>query len=243
MQGNFTCIIVDDERDAIELLTDRLSRLFKNITIVGTYTHWEQALAGILEHKSDLLLMDISMPGKTTLELLKLIPGLESEIVFITAHDNYAIDAFAFSASGYLLKPVDDAELFSTINKAIARIQNKKLAKQNTASSQINDKIGIPNNQGIDYVSIKDILYLESNNKCTRIATRNKEYTSSVNLGKFKNLIDDHSFFQVHRSYIINLNNILRYETSGLVIMSDKKEIPVSRNIKSNFLKIFNSKF
>ena len=245
MDGNYTCIIVDDEQDAIELLMDRLGKLYSNITVIATYSYWEHALAGIRRQPCDLLLMDISMPGKNTIELLKLLPGLESEIVFITAHDNYALDAFSFSASGYILKPVDDAELFAAVNKAIDRIQNKKLAKQNTvsAASLINEKIGIPNNMGIDYVSIKDILYLESTNKCTRIVTEDTEYTSTAHLGKFKHLIDDHSFFQVHRSYIINLNKILRYETSGLLIMTDKTEIPLSRNVKNDFLKIFNTNF
>jgi two-component system LytT family response regulator len=243
--NNYTCIIVDDEQDAIELIIDRLGKLYNNLSIVATYSFWQPALAGIREHNPDLLLLDISMPGKTTIELLRLLPNLQAEIVFITAHDNYALEAFSFSASGYILKPVDDAELFTAVNKAIDRIQNKKMARQNTSntSALISEKIGIPNNQGIDYISVSDILYLESTNKCTRIVTRGAEYTSSANLGKFKHLIDDHSFFQVHRSFIINLNSISRYETSGLVIMSDKKEIPVSRSIKNDFLKIFNSNF
>ena len=245
MNTNYTCIIVDDEQDAIELIIDRLRKLYTNIDVIATYSHWEQALPGLREKQCDLLLMDISMPGKTTLELLKLLPGLDSEIVFITAHDNYALDAFSFSASGYILKPVDDAELFAAVNKAMVRVQNKRMAKQSMAATAIpvNEKIGIANNQGIDYVSIKDILYLESTNKCTKIVTTHTEYTSTAHLGKFKHLIDDHSFFQVHRSFIINLNSILRYETAGTVIMADKKEIPVSRNIKNDFLKIFDSNF
>lgn len=244
MLNNFTCIIVDDEQDAIELLTDRIGRLYKNITITGTYLNWEEALEALREQKSDLVLLDISMPGKNAIELLKLVPGLESEIIFVTAHEEYALDAFAFSASGYLLKPVDDADLFAALNKAIGRVQNKKLAKQSTNSSpHFTDKIGISNNHGIDYITIKDILYLESTNKCTKIVTAKSEFVSSLNLGKFQHLVDSHSFFQVHRSYIINLNYILRYETSGLVIMNNKKEIPVSRNVKNDFLKMFDSNF
>ena len=244
MANNYTCIIVDDEQDAIELLIDRLGKLYKNIIINGTYSYWEDALAALRKENPDLLLMDISMPGKNSIELLKLLPGLESEIVFITAHENYAIDAFAFSTSGYILKPIDDAELSAAINKAIDRVHNKRLAKQNTGSSTLaKGKIGIPNNHGIDYISIDEILYLESTNKCTKIVTGKSEYISSTHLGRFKNLIDKHHFFQVHRSFIINLDCILRYESSGIVIMSNKKQIPVSRNIKNDFLKIFNSNY
>ena len=244
MPDNVTCIIVDDEQDAIELLTDRIGRLYRNIQITASYTYWEDALEALRKQNCDLLLMDISMPGKNAIDLLKLLPGLQCEIIFVTAHDNYALDAFAFSTSGYLLKPIDDAALSTAINKALERIKNKKLAQKHTTASQpINNKIGIPNNHGIDYISISDILYLESTNKCTKIVTAKAVYISSLNLGKIKEMINSVSFFQVHRTYVVNLNSILRYESSGVVIMSNKMEIPVSRNVKNEFLKIFNSSY
>ena len=244
MTNNFSCIIVDDEPDAIELLTDRLGRLFKNVIITGTFTYWQDALEVLRTQKVDILMLDISMPGKNAMELLRLLPNLECEIIFVTAHENYALDAFSFSASGYILKPIDDTELATAVSIATGRVQNKKLAKQiHGQSLPVNDKIGIPNNHGIDYINIRDILYLESVNKCTKIVTAHAVFTSSLYLGKFQSLVDHHSFFQVHRSYIVNLNSILRYESSGDIIMSDKKQIPVSRNIKNDFLKIFNSNY
>jgi two-component system LytT family response regulator len=242
MPNNYTCILVDDEQDAIDLLSDKLEHLYKNIRITGAFLTWENALNALRVEKCDLLLMDISMPGKNSIDLLKLLPNLDSEIIFVTAYDNYALDAFAFSTSGYLLKPVNDTDLSFAINKAIERIQNKKLAKQvKPSSTQLNDKIGIPNNHGIDYVSINDIYYLESANKCTKVVTAKSEFISSINIGNFKFLVDNHFFFQVHRAYIINLNCITRYESSGMAIMANKKEIPVSRNVKNEFLKIFNN--
>ncbi|MES2704775.1 MAG: LytTR family DNA-binding domain-containing protein [Bacteroidota bacterium] len=241
MTNNYSCIIVDDEQDAIELLTSRLAYLYKNITVTATYSFWGDALEALRAQPCDLLFMDISMPGKNGIDLLKLLPSLDSEIIFVTAHDNYALDAFSFSASGYILKPIDDAQLSLAINKATARIDNKRLARQTSpAPASISDKIGIPNKHGIDYVKVSDILYLESTNKCTKIVTGKTEYISSNYLGKFKPLVEPHSFFQVHRSYIVNLNSILRYETSGLLIMSNKQEIPVARSIKSEFLERFN---
>jgi two-component system, LytTR family, response regulator len=243
MPNNISCIIIDDEQDAIELLTDRLGILFKDVLVTATFTGWEEALQAVRSQKPDLILLDISMPGKNAFDLLKLLPNLNSELIFVTAHETFALDAFAFSASGYLLKPVDDAELFAAVNKARERIQNKKLAQKNSVNQSVSDKIGIPNNHGIDYININDILYLESTNKCTKLVTGKGEYISSLNIGRFLHLIDEHSFFQVHRSYIVNLKSILRYESSGLVIMSNKKEIPVSRNVKNDFLSLFNNNF
>ena len=240
MFRNYSCIIVDDESDAIELLSARLRHLYKNVTISSTYSQWDKALEALRTANCDILFMDISMPGKSGINLLKLLPNLQCELIFITAHDNYALDAYALSASGYVLKPIDDNDLSLAVDKALERAHNKKIARQVTNNPpSANDKIGVASNNGVDYITLSDILYLESTNKCTRIATADGVYISSLNLGKFQYLVDQHSFYQVHRSFVINLNGILRYEVSGMIIMSDKKEIPLSRNVKSDFLKIF----
>ncbi len=245
MNEHYTCIIVDDEPPAIELLTEQLSVLFKNLEILASCSDWEEALDTLREKSADLLFMDISMPGKTSIDLLKLLPQLGSEIIFITAHEQYAVEAFKFNASGYLLKPVTDTDLSLAVNKAIARVQDKKAARNKETAAPPpppgkSDKIGIPNKQGIDYVNMQDIIYLESVNKCTKIVTTTKQYTSLSPLIKFKTMLEGHSFVQVHRSFIININSISRYETSGLVTLSNKQEIPVARSFKNDFLQHFN---
>ncbi len=242
MTDNFSCIIVDDEPLAIELLTEQLSQLYKNIHIGASCTDWEEALNEIRTNNFDLLFMDISMPGKNGIDLLKLLPGIEGEIIFITAHEQYAIDAFSFATSGYLLKPVSDADLSHAINRALSRIQHKKAARVHNAAVA-SEKIGIPGKSGIDYVSVNDIVYLESANKCTKIITAAKEYTSFSPLLKFKILTDTHSFLQVHRSYIVNLDCILRYESAGVIIMSNKQHIPLARSFRNDFLERFNTNF
>lgn len=244
MTNSISCIIVDDEQDAIELLIFRLNQLHKNVQVVGTYSHWGDALQALREQKYDLVFMDISMPGKNGMEILKLYPQLSSEVIFVTAHEEYALDAFAFATSGYVLKPIDDVQLSKALDIATARILNKQLAKQaGSAPAVLSDRLGIPNNHGIDYVAISDIIFLESVNKCTRIVTTKTEYLSSLYLGKFQELIEGHPFFQVHRSYVINMKAILRYETSGVVIMTNKQEIPVSRSTRNEFLQLLNCNF
>jgi two-component system, LytTR family, response regulator len=236
----FSCIIVDDEPHAIELLSEQLFHLYKNIRVAATCGDWESALDILRSQRFDIIFMDISLPGKNAIDLLTLLPTVDSEIIFVTAHEEYALDAFHFTTSGYLLKPVTDADLLHAINKAVERVQLKRLAKsQGPAATTSNDRIGVPNKYGIDYVNINDIIYLESINKCTKIVTATKEYISSTYFGKYKTLIDAHPFFQVHRSYIVNLNRILRYELSGIIIMSNKHEIPVARSIRTEFLERF----
>jgi two-component system, LytTR family, response regulator len=244
MTEHFSCIIVDDEPMAIELLTEQLGHLYKNMQIVACCANWEDALTQIRAQKFDLLFMDISIPGKTGIDILKLVPPVAAEIIFITAHEQYAVEAFRFSATGYLLKPVSDAELAQVVNVAIDRIINKRAAQgaSNIAVAK-SDKIGIPNKNGIDYLNTNDILYLESVNKCTKIVTTSKEYMSLSPLLKFHTLTETHNFLQVHRSFIVNLNCILRYESSGLIIMSNKSDIPLARSFKSDFLLRFNNNF
>jgi two-component system LytT family response regulator len=178
------------------------------------------------------------------MDLLKLVPDIKSEVIFISAHSDFALNAIKFSPCGYILKPVDEIELSETLDKAIDRIEAKRLTRSSVAAQStfsLNEKLGIFNNKGIDYVDVKDIIYFESINQYTKIVTIHSEYTSSYHLAKFSNVTDQFPFYKVHRSFIINLKNILRYETTGIVIMTNKKEIPVARAQRNEFLKLFNA--
>lgn len=239
MNNNFSCIIVDDEQDAIDLLTARLHLLFKNVTITGAYVKWQEALSALRLGEPDLVFMDISMPEKSGLELLRLAPETDAEIIFITAHEQYALSAFRFAASGYILKPIDDIELSTAVNRALERLHNKKMAKYQPGNQSV--KIGIPNQKGIDYINIHDIQYFESVNGYTKVVTKDADILSSFSIGKFKAIIDDSYFYQIHRSYIVNLNYICRYLSSGEVVMQGNKELPVSKNLRDDFLNVFNT--
>lgn len=240
MINSISCIIIDDEPKAIELLKESLSYLYPAMDIIGTYTSWKTALEALREKPSDILFSDISLPGKNSMEILKLIPELDSEIVFITAHADYALKAFQFSTAGYILKPIDDGELKSAVDKAITRVRNKKLAKLNAEPAvYFNSKVGIPNGKGVDYVEVNDIIYLESVNKCTNVCCKKEDILSAYNIGRFKSLLDKYPFYQVHRSFIVNLNCIRRYESGGSLIMINNKEIPISKNEREQFQQVF----
>ncbi|MGN6348928.1 MAG: LytR/AlgR family response regulator transcription factor [Flavipsychrobacter sp.] len=238
----YNAIIVDDEPQAIELLVRHVNMLQKNIEILSTYTSWSKALEGLRTkiEDCDILFLDISINGRSGIDLLKIFPDIKSEVIFITAYSDFALNAIKFSPCGYLLKPIDEVELVLTLDKAITRIETKRMAKC-ASDNHFEERVGIFNNKGIDYVDIQDIIYFESVNQYTKIMTQKSEYISSYHLGKFSNITDRYPFFKAHRSYVINLKNILRYETSGIVIMSNKKEIPISRSQRNVFLKIFDA--
>src|SRR4051812_48500644 len=116
MENTFNCIVVDDEKNAASLLSNRIKSLFTEIEVVDIYSTWQTALAVLRSQSFDLVFMDVSMPGKNGMDLLRLIPGLDAEVIFVTAHEEYALKAFEFTPAGYLLKPVDDVELSEVIN-------------------------------------------------------------------------------------------------------------------------------
>jgi two-component system LytT family response regulator len=241
MSSDYNCVIVDDESAAINLLSSRLKKLYNNINIVNSFTKWEEAVNALRAEQCDILFMDMMMPGKNGMALLRLLPNINSEIIFVTAHDEFAVSSFQFAPAGYLIKPVADTDLAVSVNKAMERIQYKRLATQKTPEvGKVKKRIGIPNYRGVDYVSVDDILYFEAVGRYVKVVKKDSEILSSYNVGKFLNIFNDDSFLQVHRSYIINPDCIKRYESIGMIIMTNGKEIPLSKNFKDNFLRSFN---
>lgn len=243
MDNTYSCLIIDDEEYAIGLLSEGIKSLYNNIEVTGTYTSWKDGLDALRTTKADILFLDISIGGQSGIELLKMVPVHEMEIIFVTAFSEYALEAFKYSATGYLVKPVGDKELSIAIDKALERIRNRKAAKINTAATLplVNNKVAIPSGKGVNYFNINEIIYLEAVSNYTKVVTRTTEVLSSANIGKFNYLLDIFPFFNAHRSYIINLNCVVRYETPGVIIMSNKAEIPLSRSVKDEFLKRFNN--
>ncbi|HYD20670.1 MAG TPA: LytTR family DNA-binding domain-containing protein [Flavipsychrobacter sp.] len=242
MTNNYQYIIIDDEAKAIKMLNNAITRLYRNLEMAGSYTDWESALEALENNTADIAFLDISMPHKNGFSLLEMVPDLSCEIIFVTAHEEYALKAFKYSPVGYLLKPVNDTRLKAAVDKAITHVQHKKTAAErlNDVIISKNNKLGIRNNNGLDYVSIDDILFFEANARYTKVVTKAKSYLSSCNIGKFKQMVEGRSFYTVHRSYIVNTDRITRYISSGVVVMEDGHEIPVSKNMREDFLNLFN---
>lgn len=239
----YRCIIVDDEPKAVELLQDSISELYVNVEIAETFNSWKPALQAMKTNDYDIVFLDISMPQKNGMDLLALVPELKSEVIFVTAHSEHAIDAFGFGATGYVLKPINDTLLYKTINKAIERINHKRAALTGSAIiPSANNKIGIPSQKGIDYIDVDDILYFEAVNRYTSVVIKNDKMLSSYSIGKYRPMLDGFSFCQVHRSYIVNLKYVKRYEHPGTLYMSNGITIPVSRQNKDELNRMMNER-
>lgn len=241
-----TAILIDDERKALAILKNKLERLCPNVNVIGETQNPEEGIELIKQLKPQLVFLDIAMPEMSGFDLLAKIKNPDFEIIFATAFDNYAIEAIKHCAIGYLVKPVDNEDLFDTVNKAIKNIHDKSALKKNKllienlgVQTFQNKKIVIPSQDGLEFVKMSDISHFEGDNGYTKIHFVNrKSLLSSRNIGYFNKLLENQSFYLIHKSYIINLSHIKKYLNEGYVVLEENIKLPVSRNRRQDFFNI-----
>ena len=240
----FTAIIIDDESKLRKVLQIKLEKHCPEVEIVETAANVDDALRKILKLKPELIFLDISMPGASGFDLLDRFDSIDFEVIFVTGFDNYVLDALKVSAVDYLLKPVVTEDLISAVNKAKIRILNReKVETYDVLRHNLNhigdqdSKVAIPGTNSYDFVRIRDIVRCEGWQKYTRIYTREGAcLTSSYNIGVFKEMLGNYSFFSIHKSHLINTELIARYLMDGTVIMIDDARVPVSRRRRDAFV-------
>lgn len=240
-------ILVDDEPKALAILKNKIERFCSNVTIVGETQNPEEALKLIAEKKPHLVFLDIAMPQMSGFDLLAKISEPDFEIIFVTAFDEYAIDAINHCAIGYLLKPVDNQALIATVVKASLNIEEKSALEKNKLLIENlgiqtfqKKKIVIPTQEGLEFVEVNTIVFCEGTDGYTKIHLENtKSILSSYSIGHFVKLLNNQDFYLIHKSYFINLNYIEKYLNEGYVVLLNNHKLPVSRNRRSNFLNNF----
>lgn len=244
---NVKAILIDDERKAIAILKNKLARLCPQVNTIGKTQDPKEAINLIQKLQPDLVFLDIAMPEMSGFDLLKKIDNPTFEIIFATAFDNYAIEAINHCAIGYLVKPFDNQGLIEAVNKAIINIEEKTAFKKNKLLIENlgihkfqNKKIVIPSQEGLEFVKISEIIFLEGTNGYTKIHfLSRKPILSSYSIGYFNKLIKNNTFYQIHKSYTINLIYIEKYLNDGYVIMEKNHVLSVSRNRRQDFLNIW----
>jgi two-component system LytT family response regulator len=240
-------LIIDDDANSRMITGTFIKKYFPDITIVGEGASVEEGLKLVDELTPDLLLLDIEMPDGTGFDLLRNVPVKNFEVIFITAFDAYAIEAFRFSAVDYLLKPLSVTDLKDSLLKVKERIQGKMFEKQWTNLSynleQKNNydrKLAIATVSGFVFVDVKDIIRCESNSNYTQFYfTNGKKMTSSRNLGYYEELLPGEKFCRIHHSHLINIDFLDQYIKGGnvgTVVMKDGAELDVSQRKKEDFL-------
>lgn len=247
--SNISCYIVDDEFRSIRLITSMLKDHFPEIEVVGSHTDPQSAMLQISHMLPDLLFLDIQMPGYDGFSLLNNLPHVSSEIIFITAYQEYALRAFDVHASGYLTKPIQTEKFISSVRRAVERIYLKRKVsipvyadRQNEAEPEISGKLPLRLGRECRLIAPEHILFLESMGNYTRIYLQNDTpQLVCKQLGKLHQELQTFSFCRIHHRYLINLHHVISY-TEGAdieVLMRNGCRLPVSRRQKKHFLSSF----
>jgi two-component system LytT family response regulator len=239
-------IIVDDEPLCCQSLQLLLEQNCPDVSIVGIYNNGLSALEGIRSQQVDLVFLDVEMPRMSGFEMLEALGSISFKLIFTTSYDKYALNAFRVSAVDFLLKPIDRRELVEAVEKvrsatdALHSQQIELLLQKINHPSKTLTKVAMPSIEGLEMVPIDNILYGESNDNYTYIFLKNKKkMLVTRSLKEMEELLEEHSFVRVHRSFLVNLNEVERYVRGdgGYVMMSDGKMIDVSRSKKEELLK------
>lgn len=241
-----TAIIVDDELHNRQNLSALLSKHCPEIVVLGEAASVPEAFQLIKTASPEVVFLDIEMPNANGFTLLEMYEDLPFKVVFVTAYDEYALKAIKFSASDYLLKPIDTDELKGAVKELLIGQDDQEKTKE-SLNSYLNDqekKMALSLADEIRLVSLKDIVRVEADNNYAAFCLQSKErILVSKNLGYYYDLIKDHGFIRVHQSHLINQRYIDRYVKTdgGYLQMENGDQVPVSRTQKENLIKWFSS--
>lgn len=241
-------LIIDDEKNAIEVLELQLSRYCKQVQVLATAQGGVQGIELIRKYQPDLVFLDIEMPHKNGFDVLNETKDCRYKVIFTTAYDQFAIRAFKFSAVDYLLKPIDIRELQEAVEKAAIKEEQGSLdEKLQVLISQLQapvrqERIALPVADGMQFFHTDEILRCESDSNYTHISlTNGKKITIAKTLKEVEESLRGVDFYRIHQSHLVNMNHISKVVKGegGYVVMKDGTTITISRNKKEAFLESF----
>lgn len=243
--NNLRVVIIEDELHSREALKSLLTEFCIGIDVIGMASDVETAVQCIREHKPHLVFLDVELQNGTGFDVLDRISDFHFEVIFTTAFEQYAIKAIKLSSIDYLLKPIDIDELQKAIEKAREKKSDEDTQKQletlitNLSSTDQKKKICLATTEGIEFISIADILFCEANGAYTKFHLTNKvSILVSKNLKEYEVMLSDSSFMRVHNSYLINLAMVKKYVKSegGYILMNDGSQIAISQKKRDEFM-------
>jgi two-component system LytT family response regulator len=243
-------ILIDDEPECLRSLAFDIGQQCPGVEIVAQCDNGKEAIKAIHALTPDVLFLDIDMPFINGFDLLEMVPDVDFEVIFTTAHDKYAIQAFRISAVDYLLKPIDTDALKLAVEKVrLLRTKGSSSREISFLIQQLKDlennnvrKIALPTFDGLEFIHMDDILYCQSDGAYSNVffTDGNKMYISKT-LRYLEDALCNFHFFRVHNSYIVNLNHVSKYSKTdgGLLILSNGEKVRVSRSKKDELLGLF----
>lgn len=240
-------VIIDDERDSREILANYLGKYCPDVKVCGFGESVSSGLETIQKHHPDIVFLDIEMPYGNGFDLLEKAGDITFETVFVTAFDNYAIQALNQSAAYYLLKPIDIDELVKAVDKIRTERKNELYTQHarvllENIRTGAQQRIMLPTLEGFEIVGIETISYCEAVDNFTRFHFEDRPpLLICRTLKYFEDILKPYRFLRIHRSHLINSAYVIRYSKGkgGSVTMKDNRELEISPNKKQEFLELF----
>lgn len=238
-------ILIDQKKTILQGVKKCIQEHCPQINLCGLASSYTEAQRLIQEHAPSLAFVDADVQASPGFPAFQQSFLSNLETIFLSASESFAIKAFQYQASGFLLKPVRVPELILAVQNVAERIEQKQKFKNELpkGNAVLTNKppgnlIGIPTFEGFDFIPVEEIVRCEGMQKCTRIIIAEKDdLISSYNIGTFIKLLEPYQFFSTHKSHLINLIHIKKYYKEGSIKMMDNSCIPVSKRRKSLFLK------
>ncbi|HEX6172068.1 MAG TPA: LytTR family DNA-binding domain-containing protein [Chitinophagaceae bacterium] len=243
-------VIIDDEKDSIDTLKWKLENYCPDVNVISSFEKPAEGVSYLKKNPVDLLFLDIEMPMLTGFDVLEeLGRDISFDIIFITAYDNFGIQAVKFSALDYLLKPVQNKELKEAIDKHLKRAQQKIPSEQidlllNNVQAERKGKrgrIALASKESIEFVDPNDIVVCEANSNYTNVyLVEGRKRVISKTLKEFEEMLVQFDFFRPHNSHLVNLGRVKEFirGDGGYLVMENKMKIPVSKNRKEELMQL-----
>ena len=235
--------MIDDEAQSREILKNYLEKYCQGVEIVGEGADVKEGVEVIRKTSPDLVFLDVEMPFGNAFDLLERLPDREFETVFVTAYQQYAMDALNSHAAYYLMKPISIDALVAAVDH-VREIKGKEMKLHDRvlrAVNQVEGKITIPQLDGFEVLEVSDIHYCKADDNYTQIYLKDRNILVSKTLKYFEDALSDFGFARVHKSYLVNVGEIVRYRRGkgGSVVLASGVEIMVAPSRKKQLLSYF----
>jgi len=236
-------VLIDDEKNNLDNLAQLLKNCCPSVNIVAIARNADEGRNIILQHNPDLVFLDIQMPRKTGFDLLQSLTRYDFEVIFVTAYDQYGIQAVKFAAVDYLLKPINVDELQSAVNRAIEKSNKKKQNLQLENLIQLlqqqqnkeEHRIALTTLKETRFIYTRQIVRCESsNNYSTFYLADGEKLLVSRPIHEYEDILKGYGFIRCHQSHLVNKKYIKSWvkEDGGYLLLDNGAQIPISRNKK-----------
>lgn len=243
-----TALIIDNEKSIRDGLREMITTYCGSIKNVYEETGVEKGIEAIYQHNPDIVFLDVEMNDGTGFDLLRKLQQVNFGLVFITAHDKYAVEAFRFSAIDFLLKPIDRTELVASVDRVTQHRKSADLTRQLQVLQESmgtlknsDKKIVLKDSESFHFVNVNDIIRCEADGAYTKfVISGTKKILISKVLKEYEELLAAFNFVRVHHSHLVNTQQIVRFDRAdgGNLIMANGDVVPVSQRKREQLMSI-----